>query len=179
MEKIILVDENDNQVGTCEKIEGHKNGGKLHRAFSVFIFNSKGEMLLQKRGNDKYHFGGLWTNTCCSHPRDGETTEQAAHRRLSEEMGFDCPIKEIFAFIYKATFSNGLTEWEYDHVFIGTHDGEIKPNPNEADGFVWMTIDDLKKDIIENPQKYPDFPERYTPWFKQAFKRVIEAVGKA
>jgi len=178
-EEVVLVDEKDKEMGTCEKIQAHKDGGKLHRAFSIFIFNSKGEMLIQRRGNGKYHFGGLWTNACCSHPRPGENIEQAAHRRLKEEMGFDCPLREAFTFIYKATFSNGLTEWEYDHVFIGKYNGDINPNPDEADGYAWMTVEELKKDIIENPQKYPEFPERYTPWFKKAFKRVIEEVKKA
>lgn len=178
MEEVILVDENDNSIGTCEKIEAHRNGGKLHRAFSVFIFNSRGEMLLQKRSIKKYHFGGLWTNACCSHPRPGEKIEDAAHRRLKEEMGFDCPLKKIFSFIYKATFKNGLTEREFDHVFIGFYDGDVKPNPNEADGYAWIDVNELKKDIIENPKKYPDFPEKYTPWFKKAFERVIEIARK-
>jgi isopentenyl-diphosphate Delta-isomerase len=167
VEKIILVDENDVQVGEAEKMEAHKNGGKLHRCFSIFIFNSKGEMLLQRRGNKKYHFGGLWTNTCCGHPNVGEATEVAASRRLGEEMNFTCELKEILQFTYKATHSNGLTEWEYDHVFTGVFDGEVKPNPEEADGFVYMTISQIKVDLAKHP-------ENYTPWFKIAFPKVLE-----
>jgi len=164
-EKIILVDKNDNQVGIEEKLKAHQNGGKLHRAFSIFVFNSKGELMLQKRAKTKYHCPGLWTNTCCSHPRPGEELEDAAHRRLKEEMGFDCELKEDFDFIYKAKFDNGLTEWEFDHVFLGQYDGSPRINPNEADDWKWIKMRDLKKDIKANPRNY-------TPWFKIALEKL-------
>lgn len=165
-ERVVLVDEDGNEVGVEEKIKAHKEG-KLHRAFSIFIFNSRGELLLQKRARDKYHSGGLWSNTCCSHPKPGESLEHAAHRRLREEMGFDCDLKEAFHFIYKANLNNGFTEWELDHVFIGRYDGEVKPNPNEVEDWRWININDLEDDIKRNPNKY-------TVWFKIAFNRVID-----
>ena len=166
MEKVILVDEKDNEIGTEEKIKAHQNGGKLHRAFSIFIFNSQGQMLIHKRAKTKYHSPGLWTNACCSHPKPGESLKEAVHRRLKEEMGFDCELEEAFSFIYKADVGNGLTEWEFDHVFIGRFDGEPEPNPEEVDDWKWMNIDELKKDIEQNPEKY-------TPWFRIAFERVV------
>ncbi|RLJ08338.1 MAG: isopentenyl-diphosphate delta-isomerase [Candidatus Aenigmatarchaeota archaeon] len=166
MEKVILVDEKDNEIGTEEKIKAHQNGGKLHRAFSIFIFNSQGQMLIHRRAAIKYHSPGLWTNACCSHPRPGESLKEAVHRRLKEEMGFDCELEESFSFIYKADVGNGLTEWEFDHVFTGRFDGEPEPNPEEVDDWKWMNIDELKKDIEQNPEKY-------TPWFRIAFERVV------
>jgi isopentenyl-diphosphate delta-isomerase len=166
-ETVILVDEQDNEVGTEEKISAHEDGGKLHRAFSVFIFNEKGKMLIQKRASQKYHCGGLWTNTCCSHPRPGEKVDNAAHRKLHQEMGFDTDLKEILSFIYRAEFENGLTEHELDHVFVGNFQGEPKPNPDEAGDFKWIKIEDLAKDIKQNPDKY-------TPWFKKIFERVVD-----
>lgn len=164
-EMLILVDKNDRQIGTEEKMKIHEQG-KLHRAFSIFIFNSKGEMLLQKRAKIKYHSGGLWTNTCCSHPRDGEILEDAVHRRLQEEMGFDCELKKESSFIYKVKLDHGLTEHEFDYVFTGKFDGEVKPNPEEADGFKWITIEELKKDLKSHP-------ENYTEWFKIAFGKFF------
>ena len=164
MERVILVDEKDKEIGTEEKMKAHQNGGRLHRCFSIFIFNSKGQMLLQKRAKTKYHCGGLWTNTCCSHPRPGESLEEAVHRRLKEEMGFDCDLKEDFSFIYKANFGE-LTEWEFDHVFTGKFDGEPKINPEEVDDFKWINVRVLQEDIKENPTKY-------TPWFKIAIKKL-------
>ena len=166
-EILILVDENDNQVGTGEKMEVHQKG-ELHRCFSIFIFNSEGHMLLQKRAKGKYHSGGLWTNTCCSHPRDGEDLEEAIHRRLVEEMGFDCEMKKALTFIYKANLDKGLTEHEFDHVYLGVYDGEVKPNPEEADGFDWVSIEQITKDIKDNPWKY-------TVWFKIALGKLEEA----
>nr|MDO8081962.1 isopentenyl-diphosphate Delta-isomerase [Candidatus Freyarchaeota archaeon] len=164
-EMVILVDETDKEIGTEEKMKTHKEG-KLHRAFSIFIFNSKGEMLLQKRAKSKYHSGGLWSNTCCSHPRPGEDVEQAAHRRLIEEMGFDCDLHESFDFVYRANLDHDLTEYEFDHVFIGKYDGEIKLNPEEAEDFKWVSMDAIK----ENVKKHP---EKYTVWFKCALIEVL------
>lgn len=165
-ELVILVDENDKEIGTGEKMKTHKEG-KLHRAFSIFIFNSKGEMLLQKRAKSKYHSGGLWSNACCSHPRPGEELEQAAHRRLKEEMGFDCELQKAFHFVYKTNLDNDLTEHEFDHVFIGEYDGEVEINPNEAEDFKWVIIDSLKEDVEKNP-------ENYTVWFKIALREVLK-----
>jgi len=166
-EKVILVDKDDKEIGIGEKIKTHKEG-KLHRCFSVFIFNSKNELLLQRRARSKYHSGGLWTNTCCSHPRPNEPTEKSVHRRLKEEMGFDCEVKEIFSFIYKVKFDNGLWEHEYDHVFFGKFDGEPKPNPEEVDEWKWVSLEKLKKDIQENP-------DNYTYWLKKSIDKVISA----
>jgi len=167
---VVLVDENDKEIGVEEKIKAHREG-RLHRAFSIFIFNSKGEMLLQQRARHKYHCGGLWTNACCSHPRPGESLNDAVHRRLKEEMGFDCELKEIFSFIYYVEFDNGLKEHEFDHVFIGLFDGEVKPNPDEVQDFKWVKIEELVKDIASNPDKY-------TYWFKLALPRVLEIAEK-
>ena len=165
-EKVILVDEKDNKIGTEEKIKAHQNGAKLHRAFSIFIFNSEGEPLLQKRAKIKYHCPDLWTNTCCGHPRPGESLKQAVHRRLKEEMGFDCELKEIFDFIYQVDLGNGLWEWEFDHVFVGKFDNELNPDPKEVGGWQWVNIEKLKKNIKENSQNY-------TPWFKIAFEKIF------
>jgi len=169
-EDVIIVDENDNEVGVKEKMEAHREG-RLHRAFSIFIFNSKGELLIQKRSRSKYHSGGLWSNTCCSHPKPGESIGDAAHRRLREEMGFDCDLKEVFHFIYRANLNNELTEYELDHVFIGRYDGEVNPNPSEVEDWKWVNINDLKKDMEQNPNKY-------TVWFKIALDRVISLIPK-
>lgn len=163
-EKLILVDKNDNEVGTEEKMKAHEDG-TLHRAFSVFIFNDRDEMLLQQRAKSKYHSGGLWTNACCSHPRPGETVEQAAHRRLVEEMGFDCPLEVKFNFIYRAEFDDGLIEHELDHVLFGKYEGAIHFNPDEVEDYLWVSIESLKKDMAENS-------DNYTVWFKIAFKEV-------
>jgi isopentenyl-diphosphate delta-isomerase len=172
METIILVDKNDKPIGFEEKIKAHENGGKLHRAFSVFIFNSKGEMLLQLRSGKKHHFGGLWANTCCSHPRKGEDTADAAHRKLKQEFGFDTKLKEIFSFIYHEPDKNSnLSEYEFDHVFIGKFDGEPKLNPEEVDEFRWIKIEDLKKDMQNNIHNY-------VPWFKIAIDRVLENLSQ-
>ena len=169
-ETLILVDNNDNEIGTEEKMKAHEDA-KLHRAFSVFIFNLKGEMLLQQRAVSKYHSGGLWTNSCCSHPRPGEEVTAAAHRRLMEEMGFDCEIEKKFHFIYKAEFDHGLTEHELDHVFMGKYNGEIIPNPEEVENYKWIKTDELINDIELNPDKY-------TVWFKIALKEVLNYLKK-
>ncbi len=165
-EYVILVDDADTQIGTQEKMKAHEQAN-LHRAFSVFIFNSKGEMLLQQRAKDKYHSGGLWTNACCSHPRPGEETIGAAHRRLQEEMGFDCELEEAFHFIYKTDFDHGLTEHELDHVFIGQYENSITPNPNEVEDYKWINVENLKKEMKENPVIF-------TSWFIIAFDEVLK-----
>ncbi|MCX6819437.1 MAG: isopentenyl-diphosphate Delta-isomerase [Candidatus Aenigmarchaeota archaeon] len=164
-EKLILVDKKDKKIGSAEKMEVHTKGA-LHRAFSIIIFNSKGQMLIHKRAKTKYHCGGLLTNACCSHPLVGESTEKAAHRRLTEEMGFDCKLKEVTSFIYKAEFDNGLTENEFDHVFVGFYDGKIKPDKKEVDEFKFIDSNELKKDIKMHPEKY-------TPWFRIIMEKNI------
>jgi len=165
-EKVILVDENDDMVGTMGKMEAHKQG-LLHRAFSIFIFNSKGEMLLQQRAITKYHSGGLWTNACCSHPMPGEKTQDAAQRRLMEELGFETPIEKIFDFTYKAEFDNGLTEHEFDHVFAGEYEGELEINPDEVNDFVYKEVSAIKNEMQTEPQKF-------TAWFHIAFPKIEE-----
>lgn len=161
---VILVDEQDRQTGTMEKMEVHQKA-MLHRAFSVFIFNSKGEMLLQKRAAKKYHSGGLWTNTCCSHPGPGQDTMEAANKRLQEEMGFTTDLNKAFSFIYKAPFANGLTEHEYDHVFIGNFNGLINPDPNEVEDYCYQSLDDLKQSVKASPH-------HFTEWFKIALPKL-------
>lgn len=164
MPKIILVDENDREIGTEEKIKTHEKG-LLHRAFSVFIFNSKKELLLQKRALSKYHSAGLWSNTCCSHPKPNEDVLAAAHRRLKEEMGFDCDLEEIGNFIYKKEFENGLIENEYDHLIIGEYSGEPKIDKNEVEEYQWIKLPELAKGLRNNPGKY-------TYWLKLALPQL-------
>ena len=161
---IILVDENDKELGRQEKLKVHKEG-KLHRAFSVFIFNSKNELLLQKRASVKYHSAGLWTNTCCGHPIDN--IKKDAEKRLHEEMGLACNLEEKFSFIYKTRLENGLIVHEYDHVFFGRYDNPPEPNPNEVDEWIWIPLDKLKADIEKKP-------ERYTPWLRV----IIDDIAK-
>lgn len=165
-EKIILVDKNDNKIGIGEKLQTHKEG-KLHRGFSILIFNSKNELLIQKRAKIKYHSPGLWTNTCCSHPRKGKNLREEVKKRLKEEMGFECKLKKIFTFIYKVKFKNGLTEHEYDHVFIGKFDGKPNPNPKEVDDYKWISIEKIQKDIKKDPTKY-------TYWFKIIIEKFLD-----
>ena len=165
-EQVILVDRLGREIGVEEKLKAHREG-KLHRAFSVFVFNAQGGLLLQKRAETKYHSGGLWTNTCCSHPRPGETYHCAAKRRLNEEMGFDCELTALFSFIYYAKLENNLFEHELDHVFVGRFDGQPIPNPDEVGDWKWMQIDELKRDVRENPR-------HYTYWFKLILNRVIK-----
>ncbi len=159
MDMVVLVNEEDEPVGVMEKIEAHKRGGTLHRAFSILVFNDKGELMLQLRSRKKYHAGGLWTNTVCSHPRPGEDVLAAAHRRLKEEMGFDTDLEKVGSFIYRADVGNDLTEYEYDHVLIGYYNDLPKPNPEEADGWKWMDFKEVLVDAKMNP-------EIYTPWFR-------------
>lgn len=164
-EMIILVDENDIEVGTIEKMEAHTEG-KLHRAFSIFVFNSKGEMMLQRRALHKYHSGGLWTNTCCSHPNAGETLEKAVNRRLEEEMGFTCALKEVKSFLYHAKLDNNLIEHELDHIFVGKYEDEPDINKEEVEEWMWIDKEGLKKELENNPHKF-------TYWFKMAMNEVV------
>ena len=152
-EQVILVNEQDEQIGLSEKLEAHKSG-QLHRAVSVFVFNKKGELLLQKRASTKYHGAGLWTNTCCTHPRDGETSEACAVRRLKEEMGIDAEVEKQFSFVYKAEVENGLIENEYDHVFFGVYEGKIELNPDEAEDCTFAPLDKVFTDAANHPEKY-------------------------
>jgi len=161
-EQVILVNEKDEPIGLMGKMEAHEKG-LLHRAFSVFVFNSKQEVLLQQRAACKYHSPNLWTNTCCSHPRAGETNQQAGERRLQEEMGLQVPLQEVFSFIYKAPFDNGLTEHEYDHVLVGYSDAQPQINPEEVASWKWLSLEAIKEDILQAP-------ERYTAWFKIIFE---------
>jgi isopentenyl-diphosphate delta-isomerase len=169
-EYVILVNEADEALGLMEKMAAHEQG-MLHRAFSVFLFNDRGELLLQQRALSKYHSGGLWTNTCCSHPRDGETNLQAAQRRLLEEMGVQVPLEHRFQFIYKAHLDQGLTEHELDHVFTGTFNGVPQPDPNEVESWKWMSMDDLQADITYNPQQY-------TAWFKIILNAYLQPLQR-
>lgn len=164
--ELILVDENDVPTGTMEKMAVHRKA-LLHRAFSVFIFNSRGEMLLQQRAAGKYHSAGLWTNACCSHPISGQQTGEAAEKRLQEEMGFTVPLQKAFSFTYKASLENGLTEHEFDHVFIGTYDGAISVDAAEVADWNFMNMTELKESISAHPRKYSE-------WFKIAFPKVEE-----
>lgn len=168
---VILVDTEDRPIGTMEKMEAHEKG-LLHRAFSVFIYNAEGKMLLQQRSLDKYHSAGLWTNACCSHPRPGEATINAASRRLHEEMGFTTNLEENFSFIYKTAFENGLTEHEVDHVFTGTYDGPIVPDKNEVESYQYFSIEEIRKMMDEQPGMF-------TSWFKIAFPKLESYLATA
>jgi len=170
-ELVVLVDKNDNQIGLMPKMEAHEKA-VLHRAFSVFTFNNKGELLLQQRAAHKYHSPLLWTNTCCSHQREGETNIEAGKRRLQEEMGFTTELKEVFSFIYKAPFENGLTEHELDHVMVGDFDGEPNINKEEVESYKWMLLEYVKNDIENNP-------DIYTEWFKIIFKESYKKLKNA
>jgi isopentenyl-diphosphate delta-isomerase len=164
--EIVLVDEQDQVLGTMEKMETHRRG-LLHRAFSVFIYNKAGDMLLQQRAIGKYHSGGLWTNACCSHPYPGELPEDAAQRRLREELGFVTKVEPAFQFIYQASFENGLTEYEYDHVFIGEYNGPIHPNPSEVQDYCFRSPEEIEASLASHPG-------RFTAWFHLAFPKVQE-----
>lgn len=164
-ELLILVDEKDNEIGFMDKLSVHEQG-KLHRAFSLFIFNSKGELLLQQRADDKYHSPGLWSNTCCSHPRFGEKMKDAVNRRLKEELGFVCKMQHLFSFTYKTQFSNGLTEHEFDHVYTGITDDIPVPNAREVKDWRYISLQDLQKEITE-------WPDNYTEWLKICLPEVL------
>lgn len=170
-ELVVLVDENDKKIGLMPKMEAHEKA-VLHRAFSVFIFNKDGDLMLQQRASHKYHSPLLWTNTCCSHQRDGETNLEAGKRRLFEEMGFNTDLKEVFSFVYKAPFDNGLTEHELDHVMVGYYENEPKINKDEVEAYRWMTLEDVKTDIEKNPQIY-------TAWFKIIFNESYQKLKNA
>ncbi len=164
IENLILVDEQDKPMGKLEKMLVHQLG-LLHRAFSVFIFNKKGDLLIQQRADDKYHSPGLWTNTCCSHPRYGEIMTDAIHRRLHEEMGLQCNTSFTFSFLYKVKFENGLIEHEYDHVYFGVTDNKPFPNRSEVKDWKYISFDHLEKDILKHP-------EHYTEWLNISFPKV-------
>ncbi|MGV8814487.1 MAG: isopentenyl-diphosphate Delta-isomerase [Gelidibacter sp.] len=170
-ERVILVNEKDEQIGLMPKLEAHEKA-LLHRAFSVFIFNKKNELMLQQRAAHKYHSPLLWANTCCSHQRDGESNIEAGKRRLQEEMGFVTELENTVSFIYKAPFDNGLTEHEFDHVMIGNYEGAPTINPDEVAAWKWMPLEDVKSDILERP-------EIYTEWFKIIFDKFYEHINRA
>ncbi|MDR3273251.1 MAG: isopentenyl-diphosphate Delta-isomerase [Flavobacteriaceae bacterium] len=167
-EYVVIVNKKDEQLGLMEKQEAHIKA-VLHRAFSIFIFNRKGEFLLQRRAKVKYHSPLKWTNTCCSHPRDGETYLEAAHRRLQEELGFDCTLAEKFHFIYKTGVGDGLTEHEFDRVFTGIYEKDFCINPNEVDTVKWISLQDLMKELHAHP-------EQFTEWFKIIFEKYHESI---
>lgn len=161
MERVVLVDEQDRETGVSEKLAAHASG-RLHRAFSIFVFNSERQLLLQQRAKSKYHSGGLWSNTCCGHPRPGEATIEAARRRLREEMNFDCELRAAFEFLYRAQFENKLIEHEYDHVFVGEFAGVlVVPNETEVENCKWTTLAELRHDLSVRP-------DEYTYWLKAA-----------
>lgn len=167
-EEVVLVDEDDRPVGPCEKLAAHREG-LLHRAFSVFVINGRDELLLQRRAASKYHSGGLWSNTCCGHPRPEEDTESAAHRRLREEMGIDCLLRPAFTFRYRVELDGGLVENEVDHVFVGRHEGDPRPDAREADGWCWTPLEEVARDLERRP-------ETYTAWFRIALPRFMEGL---
>ncbi len=167
-ENVILVNEKDEPIGLMPKMEAHQKA-LLHRAFSVFIFNEKDELMLQQRAHTKYHSPGLWTNTCCSHQREGETNIEAGKRRLEEEMGFSTDLKDTVSFIYKAPFDNGLTEHEFDHILVGKYNEDPVLNPEEAADYRWLTLEEVKMDMEQNP-------EIYTAWFKIIFDKYYQSI---
>jgi isopentenyl-diphosphate delta-isomerase len=166
MEKVIIIDKNNRIIGTEEKLKAHQTG-KLHKAFSVLIFNKNNQLLLQQRAKTKYHCGGLWSNTCCSHPRPNESLIKGANRKLKQEMGFNCKLKKLFSFTYKIKLDNQLIEHEYDTIFIGTYEKDPKPNSQEVMNYKWLTLEQIKKEISRKPKKY-------TPWFKIIIKKFRE-----
>lgn len=169
-EQVILVNEKDEQIGLMPKMEAHEKA-LLHRAFSVFVFNDRNELMIQRRALGKYHSPGLWTNTCCSHQREGESNIAAGKRRLQEEMGFTTELEETVSFIYKAPFDNGLTEHEYDHILVGHYNKEPQLNPEEADDYKWVGLEELKEDMKKNPA-------RYTEWFKIIFDKYYKHIKR-
>jgi isopentenyl-diphosphate Delta-isomerase len=168
-ERLILVDKNDRALGEGDKLEVHRTG-TLHRAFSIFVFDDSNRLLLQKRAQTKYHSGGLWSNTCCGHPRPSEDTLAAAHRRLLEEMNFDCPLREAFAFLYRAELDNDLVEHEYDHVFFGRYNGSPEPAAEEVEDWKWMELDELKRGLSERPEKF-------SYWLRAALEKEWQSLA--
>ena len=169
-EKLILVNYDDEEIGYAEKMKAHRDG-LLHRAFSVFIIHD-GKMLIQKRNDRKYHSGGLWANACCSHPRKGEELQEAVHRRMKEELGFDCEVRELFDFVYRTTFEDHLCEYEYDHVFLGDYAGEVELNEEEASEIKWIDIAELKEAVVKNP-------EQFASRFLIALQKVIREISSS
>lgn len=169
-ENVILVNEKDEQIGLMPKMEAHEKA-LLHRAFSVFVFNQKNELMLQQRAAHKYHSPLLWTNTCCSHQRPGETNIQAGKRRLQEEMGFVTELEDKVSFIYKAPFDNGLTEHEFDHVMVGHYEDDPVLNPDEVAAWKWMPLEEVRTDIKSRP-------EIYTEWFKIIFDKFYQHINR-
>lgn len=165
-QEVVLVDESDRQIGVAEKQQAHIDGA-LHRAFSIFVFNASGQLLLQRRAGRKYHSGGLWSNTCCGHPLPDEDLEAAARRRLQEEMGFGCELKKAFQFKYKTVLGNGLTEHEVDHVFLGLFDGVPQPDPREADEWKYSSLADLESDLKTSP-------EQFTYWLRHSYPMLLK-----
>jgi len=163
---LILVDDQDREIGTETKSIIHQQG-LLHRAFSIFLFNQQGEMLLQKRADSKYHSAGLWTNACCSHPNVRENLDAAAQRRLKEELGISTPLKELFTFTYRAEFGNGMIEHEFDHVFVGNYTGDLLVNPTEISDWRYVNMRSLQRSVNESP-------EQFTIWFRLAFPRILQ-----
>lgn len=166
MEEVILVDDQDRPIGTMEKMEAHAKG-QLHRAFSIFVFNSDGELLLHQRAFDKYHSGGLWTNTCCSHPRPGESVLEAGHRRLMEEMGMACDLQERFSFVYRSELDQGLIEHELDHVMFGVSDDLPVLNPEEVAAYRYASLEEISDEMADDP-------DLFTEWFKICFAEVLK-----
>ena len=171
IERVILVDEQDRVLGTKEKLAAHETG-QLHRAISVCVFRPSGQMLIQQRAHHKYHSPGLWSNTCCSHPRPGEAAEMAAHRRLKEELGFDCGLELAYTFMYRAEFENGLIEHEFDHVFVGTYEGDLVANPDEVADVRWMFPEEISQAVDENP-------DEFTVWFRIILPRLLDHLAQA
>jgi isopentenyl-diphosphate delta-isomerase len=169
-ENVILVNEKDEQIGLMPKMEAHEKA-LLHRAFSVFVFNTKNELMLQQRASHKYHSPFLWTNTCCSHQREGETNIEAGKRRLQEEMGFETELEDTISFIYKAPFDNGLTEHEFDHILVGNFEGAPNINPDEVAAWKWMPLEEVKADMINHPALY-------TEWFKIIFDKFYQHINR-
>jgi isopentenyl-diphosphate delta-isomerase len=169
--KVILVDEHDTQVGVEDKLRAHQNGAKLHRAISVFVFNSKGETLLQRRAMAKYHSKGKWANACCSHPAPGEGVAEAARRRLREEVGIECDVREAFSFVYRADVGEGLTEHEYDHVFFGDYDGKVRPNGDEVMDYRWVPLGRLRQEVAAKP-------DEFAPWLRICLDRVAKSYSE-
>ena len=168
-DELILVDYKDREIGSCDKETAHRSK-KLHRAFSVFLYDGN-KMLIQRRHRDKYHSGGLWANACCSHPRKGEELEDAVHRRMSEEIGLDCEVEELFSFTYFTKYSDAMYEYEYDHVFLGAYAGEVHCDPEEIEACRWVELEVLKRELLEDA-------ERFSTWFLIAAPRVIEEIEK-